>query len=217
MEFERRTLAALAVLILHTAAIGFFFWEPRHKSPPPKEIVVSLALLPLRPAIPPPPPLPEPPEVRSRRVITIPLPPLSIPVPIATESAAPSITALAPVPEQVPINKPAEPAISHPLIGPAASDYASRLAAALARVKRYPLQARNAHEEGTVELLFELERSGRVLDWRIARSSGHPTLDAQVARMVAAAAPFPPFPPSMPQARESFLVPIEFSLNAGPT
>ncbi len=92
------------------------------------------------------------------------------------------------------------------------SAYLRLLAIRLAEVKRYPLAAVAQREEGVVLLAFRLDRSGRVLSWEIARSSGHDELDAEVSRMVALAAPFPPFPTSWREASASFQVPIGFSL-----
>ena len=93
------------------------------------------------------------------------------------------------------------------------SAYLRLLAMRLAEVKQYPTAAASRHEEGMVLLAFRLDRSGRVLSWEIARSSGHDELDAEVSRMVALAAPFPPFPASWREASATFQVPIGFSLN----
>src|SRR5262249_7209753 len=106
----------------------------------------------------------------------------------------------------------ARPTPSEPVTGRSPSDYAASLASALAGVKRYRSYARATHQQGIVLLYFRLDRSGTVLSWHIARSSGYRALDEEVGEMVAAAAPFPPFPGSMPQSSESFVVPIEFSL-----
>jgi protein TonB len=94
--------------------------------------------------------------------------------------------------------------------GPSA--YLRLLATHLAEVKQYPTAAAARREEGVVLLAFRLDRSGRVLSWEIARSSGHDELDAEVSRMIALAAPFPPFPVSWRQTSASFQVPIGFSL-----
>ena len=91
--------------------------------------------------------------------------------------------------------------------------YLRELAARLSQVKRYPQLAVLLHEEGTVLLAFQIDRSGRLLAWNIATSSGHADLDSEVGRMVAAAAPFPPFPPSWREPDEVFRVPIGFYLH----
>jgi protein TonB len=92
------------------------------------------------------------------------------------------------------------------------SEYLRLLALRLAEVKRYPAAAVARREEGVVLLAFRLDRSGRILSWEIARSSGHDELDAEASRMVAQAAPFPPFPAAWRETTASFQVPIGFSL-----
>lgn len=92
------------------------------------------------------------------------------------------------------------------------SEYLRLLALRLAEVKRYPAAAVARREEGVVLLAFRLDRSGHILSWEIARSSGHDELDAEVSRMVAQAAPFPPFPAAWRETAASFQVPIGFSL-----
>ncbi len=93
------------------------------------------------------------------------------------------------------------------------ADYVASLAQRLASVKHYPALARQAREQGTVTLSFELERSGRLLSWHIDRGSGFVALDEEVRRIVVSAAPFPPFPKVMDKPSETFVVPIEFPLD----
>jgi len=92
------------------------------------------------------------------------------------------------------------------------SDYLRLLAMRLAEVKQYPAAAVAQHEQGEVLVGFRLDRSGHVLSWQITRSSGYDELDAEVARMVARAAPFPPLPRAWHADSASFQVPIGFSL-----
>lgn len=92
------------------------------------------------------------------------------------------------------------------------SDYLRLLATRLAEVKQYPAVAVAQHEQGEVLVGFRLDRSGHVLSWQIARSSGYDELDAEVARMVERAAPFPPLPRAWHADSASFQVPIGFSL-----
>ena len=47
---------------------------------------------------------------------------------------------------------------------------------------RYPLTSQNDGDEGTVTLLLAVQPDGSVSDIRIARSSGHPRLDAAAVR-----------------------------------
>jgi len=92
------------------------------------------------------------------------------------------------------------------------SDYLRLLAMRLAEVKQYPAAALAQREQGEVLIGFRLDRGGRVLSWQIARSSGYDELDAEVARMLARAAPFPPLPRAWHADSASFQVPIGFSL-----
>ncbi|MCG6205124.1 TonB family protein [Rhodopseudomonas sp. HC1] len=90
--------------------------------------------------------------------------------------------------------------------------YRDRLAAHLARYKQYPSASKAAGEQGTAMLSFTVGRSGQVLGSRLARSSGHPALDAETMAMIHRAQPLPSFPPEMTQTSLSFTVPVNFSL-----
>ncbi|OPF90590.1 hypothetical protein I8G32_02182 [Rhodopseudomonas palustris] len=90
--------------------------------------------------------------------------------------------------------------------------YRQRLAAHLQRFKRYPTEARASGVQGTATLSFTVGRGGQVLSARLARSSGHPALDAETLAMVSRAQPLPPFPPEITQASLNFSVPVNFSV-----
>ncbi len=62
-------------------------------------------------------------------------------------------------------------------------------------VWRYPLEARAAGIQGTVHILFVINRSGYLTEVRILKSSGFTILDREAERAIRAAAPFGPFPP----------------------
>lgn len=107
--------------------------------------------------------------------------------------------------------------LSSPRAGSAAAaaalpSYRDRLAAHLARFKQYPAPAKAAGEQGTAMLSFTVGRGGQVLGSRLARSSGHPSLDAETMAMIRRAQPLPPFPPELAQGSLSFTVPVRFSL-----
>lgn len=82
----------------------------------------------------------------------------------------------------------------------------------LNRHKRYPRGARSRGEEGTVQLSFAIDASGRVLSAKVARSSGYPELDAEVLAMVRRASPLPAPPEEIAEARMRLSVPVNFSL-----
>ncbi len=62
-------------------------------------------------------------------------------------------------------------------------------------VWRYPPEAAAAGIQGTVKILFIIERDGKLKDVRILETSGYPILDKEAVRAIIAASPFGPFPP----------------------
>ncbi|HWX59504.1 TonB family protein [Bradyrhizobium sp.] len=81
----------------------------------------------------------------------------------------------------------------------------------LQRFKRYPRALRGAH--GTVVMQFVLDRTGRVIDSFVKKSSGSRALDQQGLDDLHRASPFPPFPDDKPGDQDAFVAPIEFSLS----
>ena len=104
-------------------------------------------------------------------------------------------------------------AIAVPDLDEGVAIYRDRLAAHLQRFKRYPAAARAAGEQGTALLSFTVSRGGRVLSSRLARSSGHRTLDAETMAMIRRAQPLPAFPPEVTQGSMSFTVPVRFAIH----
>jgi len=62
-------------------------------------------------------------------------------------------------------------------------------------VWRYPLGARANAIQGTVRILFVINRQGELTEVKILQSSGFSILDREAQRALRAAAPFGPFPP----------------------
>ena len=93
----------------------------------------------------------------------------------------------------------------------ASAGYRALLSAWLESHKRYPETARERGEEGHAVLRFQVDRSGRVLDYSVTSSSGYADLDQAVEEMMRSAT-LPPFPASMPQPRIEVSVTIRFSL-----
>ena len=89
--------------------------------------------------------------------------------------------------------------------------YLGLLSAWLESHKHYPDSARQRGEEGRAVLHFDVDRSGRVLDFAVVKSSGYPDLDAAIEDMMRGAT-LPPFPAGMTQARIPVSVTIRFSL-----
>jgi TonB family protein len=88
--------------------------------------------------------------------------------------------------------------------------YRALLMAWLEAHKRYPLTAHLRGEGGRVGLRFTVDRSGRVIDYAIIKSSGYPDLDASVEEMMRGAT-LPPFPAPMKQNQIEVSVTIGFS------
>ena len=58
----------------------------------------------------------------------------------------------------------------------------------------YPLAAQRNLIQGSLLIVFRLDRGGNLIDCNIARSSGHDILDTHALEAIRSADPFPPFP-----------------------
>ena len=83
------------------------------------------------------------------------------------------------------------------------------LVARLAKVQRYPAQARGV--QGVVSLAFTIDRQGKVMSSKIVKSSGSAVLDAEALDLIKRAAPLPPPPADVADSNLSFVVPIRFA------
>jgi protein TonB len=98
---------------------------------------------------------------------------------------------------------------------PSAAQIASwhrKIALQVERHKGYPPVARARRETGIAELAFTIDRQGRVVASRVARTSGFAALDQETMATVQRAQPFPPPPPNLPGERFDFTVPIRFNI-----
>lgn len=93
-----------------------------------------------------------------------------------------------------------------------AADYIAVLQAWLEKHKQYPRRAQIRRLQGTALLYFSVDAEGHVLDFRVARSSGHTLLDAEVEAMIQRADPLPAAPANMRGARLEFVVPVQFAV-----
>ena len=91
----------------------------------------------------------------------------------------------------------------------AAASWQKSLVARLARLQRYPPQARGA--QGVVSLAFSIDRHGNVVSNRIVKSSGSALLDAEALDLIKRAAPLSPPPAEIADSELSFVVPIRFA------
>lgn len=194
--------AGICVLVLH----GFFLLALSadfSANPPPHTLsTVQVALLPRKP-LPKPPPLPLPQFSQQPQIVAI-QPRISItqPPPRDAVQAVPPLRAPA---ASEATQGPAKPA-------PPPMDYLSRLEAHLNAYKNYPYDARIHREEGIVQLRFSLDRSGHVLSYDVAGSSGFGSLDDEARRMIRRADPFPPVPADYRGETLDLIVPVVFSL-----
>jgi len=180
---------------------------------------------PTPPPPPPPPPPPEPPRQQAQAQVRE--KPKPKPQPPREEEVAPE-----PAPEQPTANEAVEPGQSENRsqlsrssgvgsapttggAGGASTDYKSKIAAQLARHKRYPSASRRRREEGVATLSFVIQRDGSVTGAEIRQSSGYARLDRAVIQMLERASPFPPFPDDMPEQQLALTIPVNFQVVNG--
>jgi protein TonB len=191
------------VLLLHVVIVSGFIIQPRITAPPAINVEVRI--------------LPD--KVVEEKLQSPPLP-LVAPRP-AIVAQPPLVVQMAPAsPSQAPPAVPpsgtsagSEPPAPPPQPAPPPRDYLSRLAAYLNTFKDYPYQARRKHEEGTVRLHFIMDRTGRVLSYNIAGSSGSSALDNEALDLIRRADPLPAMPAEYPGNTLNLVVPIIFSLH----
>jgi TonB family protein len=90
------------------------------------------------------------------------------------------------------------------------ANYNGRVAAHLARYKRFPQGAQNKRNHGTALVSFSLDGRGRVIAVKLVRNSGVAALDEEAQSWVRRASPFPA-PPS--GGTVEFTVPLSFRTN----
>jgi len=168
--------------------------------PPPPPEAPAPVVEPPRPPMPHKPVVKPPPKPVVRRLEQPqPSPASAMTQPAPAAIAAPQ-TAYAPTPVPAPVPS-----------AEVSPGYRALLSAWLESHKRYPDSARQRGEEGRAVLHFAVDRSGRVVDFSVAQSSGYPDLDASIEEMMRGAL-LPPFPASMPQSRIEVSVTLRFSL-----
>jgi protein TonB len=89
------------------------------------------------------------------------------------------------------------------------ANYRGLVAARLARMKRFPAEARRRREQGSALVSFVIDGTGRVTSVRLVRGTGFAVLDEEVQAMVRRASPFPS-PPGGVQM--TFTAPVSFQL-----
>jgi protein TonB len=87
-----------------------------------------------------------------------------------------------------------------------------QIAMKIERHKGYPAAAQARHETGVVQIAFTIDRQGKVITSRIARSSRSAALDQETIDTLRRAQPFPLPPANMPGDTFEFTVPIRFKV-----
>lgn len=234
-DAARRWGGSLAVAILAhgallAAGLGWAATAPSSSGAPAFAVEIALAPAAAPPAAPTPPP-PEPPKPEPPK----PEPPKPAPKPEVVKPPP------APKPAPKPRPRPAEPAVADPApaatpsppapaeataaatvapvpgadaaLGAAVTrTWQGELLGRLERVKRYPRAAELRRREGVAVVEFVLDREGKVLETRLVRSSGEPSLDAEAMSLPERARPLPPPPPEVAGERIAVVVPVRFTL-----
>lgn len=78
--------------------------------------------------------------------------------------------------------------------------------------KRYPDSARSRGIAGEVQIVFAMDRSGRVLTSRIQHSSGSSALDAEAVELFRRASPLPLPPPAVQGEILEYSLPVRFRM-----
>ena len=197
---------------------------PLPPPPPPEKVEPPPPPPPVVKEEPPPPPVvkeepPPPPPPRAKPVVMRPPPRREA---VHTPPHREAVVMPPPVPYQPPpvpyqppapiqpaaVPRPPPPAPAGPVVS---AGYRAALAGWLESHKRYPPAARDRGEAGQAVLRFRVERSGRVLDYAVVKSTGYAELDAAIDRMMQGAT-LPPFPADMSAGEVEVSVTIRFAL-----
>jgi protein TonB len=137
---------------------------------------------------------------------TPPTPTEVMPAPVTSALLGPQVPELAAVPV-APMQ-----AMPNLVISTSLPKWKNEVADLLERNKRYPQDARNRHQQGTVQLAFSIDREGRVLASRVATSSGSSALDKEALELAVRASPFPRPPADLRGDQINLTVPIRFNI-----
>jgi len=91
-------------------------------------------------------------------------------------------------------------------------NYLSKLVRHLSAYQDYPRRARRLGMQGTPVVMFEFDRAGRLLSYRLLKGSSHRILDDAALNMLKQASPFPPVPDDMTSETFRFQLPVAFQL-----
>jgi periplasmic protein TonB len=125
------------------------------------------------------------------------------PITTAPQAVPDQVAAVAAAPTQGQLN---------PTNSQAILKWRGQIVAAIERNKHYPEMADRRGQKGVVQVLFSLDRQGRLIDSRVVRSSGAPALDEEAVAVLRRTQPFPPPPAEEFTGRDSvdLLLPMRF-------
>lgn len=94
------------------------------------------------------------------------------------------------------------------------SRYTQVLSLWLYKFRDYPEEALTQNQQGVAMIRLRIDRTGRILYYRLERSTGYPLLDDAVRELVWKSAPVPEVPGHYPGGQQlEFLIPIAFTLD----
>ena len=143
--------------------------------------------------------------------VTLP-PPAPVRQPVASPAPAPAAATPAPA---IPARSSAAPSVTpgtNPRARQQEADYFSLVSAHLNRRKTYPVEARQARQQGVVTVRFTVDRNGGVSGTSIKRSSGHDVLDQATLALLQRVAPLPRMPATMQRDSVTLSLPIDYTL-----
>jgi protein TonB len=204
---RRPAFFALLVSLLLHALVGAALWQwTQQWQPAPESPVLQVRLRagggkPATPVMADQPPAPAAPVAATPAP---PRPPAPKPAPLPPE---PAKTATLPAPAPVVASHEPEPILPTPTspadteqagtsvltppVDPLVNTATVRVLEWLSQHRRYPGPARRAKLQGTVEIIVVLMPDGRLVDQRIAQSSGHAILDKAALDLLRRASPVP--------------------------
>jgi protein TonB len=93
--------------------------------------------------------------------------------------------------------------------------YQTKLAAWLAKHKRYPKLAKRRKQQGVVKVKFQIDAEGKLLSHQLLERSSYDSLNKEVERMLKRASPMPPIPPALRTEgnQYTYTIPVRFELN----
>ena len=82
----------------------------------------------------------------------------------------------------------------------------------LKKHQRYPSEARSRGQQGTVVIQFSIDRTGKMVEHSLQKSSGNPRLDDEALAAIERASPFPLPPDEEPGEALKYSMPIQFKI-----